>query len=60
LSTFVDSSAWFASVVARDRNNARARSILLATGACVTTDHVLAPVLNRRASGRKKGVVAAE
>jgi predicted nucleic acid-binding protein len=41
LSTFVDSSVWFASVVARDRNNARARSILLAAGARVTTDHVL-------------------
>ncbi|MBV9234830.1 MAG: PIN domain-containing protein [Xanthobacteraceae bacterium] len=41
MSTFVDSSVWFASVVARDRNNARARSILVAAGACVTTDHVL-------------------
>jgi uncharacterized protein len=41
LSTFVDSSVWFASVVARDRSNSRARSILLDAGACVTTDHVL-------------------
>jgi uncharacterized protein len=40
LSLFVDSSTWFASVVARDRDNARAKSILR-TAACVTTDHVV-------------------
>lgn len=36
MSVFVDSSFWFASVVARDRNNARAKVVLT-----VTTDHVV-------------------
>lgn len=38
---FVDSSVWFAAVVARDRDNARAKSILRKTTGHVTTDHVL-------------------
>jgi predicted nucleic acid-binding protein len=41
LSVFVDSSVWFAAVVARDRDNVRAKSILRNTTDHVTTDHVL-------------------
>ncbi len=41
MSIFVDSSAWFASVVARDRNNLRAKSVLKAASEFVTTDHVI-------------------
>jgi len=41
LSIFVDSSMWFASVVARDHGNARAKSILQSGSGHVTTDHVL-------------------
>jgi predicted nucleic acid-binding protein len=41
VSVFVDSSVWFASVVARDRNNARAKVILSESGQLVTTDHVV-------------------
>jgi predicted nucleic acid-binding protein len=43
LRTFVDSSVWFASMVARDRNSAKAKAVLrdaAATG-LVTTDHVV-------------------
>lgn len=32
---------WFASIVARDRNNSRAKSVLASTTERVTTDHVL-------------------
>jgi len=41
LITFVDSSAWFASVVVRDRDNARAKSILQSSSNHLTTDHVV-------------------
>jgi len=41
LSVFVDSTVWFAAIVARDRDNARARAILQSTTGHVTTDHVL-------------------
>jgi uncharacterized protein len=41
VSVFVDSSFWFASVVARDRNNARAKAVLTEVGPLVTTDHVI-------------------
>jgi predicted nucleic acid-binding protein len=41
VSVFVDSSFWFASVVARDRNNARAKQLLSEAGPLVTTDHVI-------------------
>jgi predicted nucleic acid-binding protein len=41
LSIFVDSSMWFASTVARDRDNARAKVILSTTSAHVTSDHIL-------------------
>jgi predicted nucleic acid-binding protein len=41
LSVFVDSSFWFASVVARDRNNARAKTLLQAERDHVTTDYVV-------------------
>ena len=41
MSVFVDSSVWFAAVVARDRDNARAKSILSKTISHITTDHVL-------------------
>jgi len=41
VTVFIDSSVWFASIVARDRDNARAKSILRSTTRHVTTDHVL-------------------
>jgi uncharacterized protein len=41
LSIFVDSSVWFASVVARDINNARAKFILRTTSDHIVSDHVL-------------------
>ena len=41
MSVFVDTSVWFASVVARDRSNARAKDILRAIDRAVTSDHVL-------------------
>jgi predicted nucleic acid-binding protein len=43
LNAFVESSVWFASVVARDRNNRRAKEILNqeAPRGLVTTDHVV-------------------
>jgi predicted nucleic acid-binding protein len=41
LSIFVDSSVWFASVVVRDKDNARAKAVLSATTSHVTSDHVL-------------------
>lgn len=41
MSLFVESSVWFAAAVARDRDNARAKSILETTSDHVTTDHVL-------------------
>jgi uncharacterized protein len=41
LSIFVDTSVWFAAAVARDHDNARAKSILQSTWNHVTTDHVL-------------------
>ncbi len=41
MSIFVDSSVWFASVVARDKDNARAKSVLRTTSDHVMSDHVL-------------------
>jgi predicted nucleic acid-binding protein len=41
LSIFVDSSVWFASIVVRDKDNARAKTVLSATTGHVTSDHVL-------------------
>jgi predicted nucleic acid-binding protein len=41
MSLFVDTSIWFAAVDSSDRNNARAKAILKAGEALVTTDHVL-------------------
>jgi predicted nucleic acid-binding protein len=41
LSVFVDSSVWFAAIVARDRDNSRAKAILSRTLGHVTSDHVL-------------------
>jgi uncharacterized protein len=41
LTIFVDSSAWFAVVVAKDRNNGRAKSVLQTERHHVTTDHVI-------------------
>lgn len=41
MSIFVDSTVWFAAIVARDRDNTRARTILQNTAGHVTTDHVL-------------------
>ncbi|QQO19136.1 PIN domain-containing protein [Bradyrhizobium diazoefficiens] len=42
MSTFVDSSLWFAAASARDRNNGLAKSILLSLDGWRLTDHVLA------------------
>ncbi|QQO12571.1 PIN domain-containing protein [Bradyrhizobium diazoefficiens] len=42
MSTFVDSSVWFAAAVARDSNNGLAKSILLSLDGWRLTDHVLA------------------
>jgi predicted nucleic acid-binding protein len=41
VSIFVDSSFWFATVVARDQHNPRARAILREVHGFVTTDHVI-------------------
>jgi predicted nucleic acid-binding protein len=41
LSIFVDSSAWFAASVTRDRNNARMKAILRQESSHTTTDDVL-------------------
>lgn len=41
MSTFVDSSVWFAAACKRDRNNELAKSILLSVDRCTLTDHVL-------------------
>jgi predicted nucleic acid-binding protein len=41
VNVFVDSSCWFAAVVARDKHNPRARTILRQADGLVTTDHVL-------------------
>lgn len=41
MSLFVDTSIWFAAVDSSDRKNARAKAILSAGEALVTTDHVL-------------------
>ena len=41
MSIFVDSSIWFAAVVARDSGNARAKSVLQNATGHITTDHVL-------------------
>jgi predicted nucleic acid-binding protein len=41
VSIFVDSSLWFAAIVARDRGNARAKLVLQNTTGHITTDHVL-------------------
>lgn len=42
MSTFVDTSVWFAAASARDRNNGPAKSILLSLDGWRLTDHVLA------------------
>jgi predicted nucleic acid-binding protein len=41
VSLFVDSSAWFAAVVAKDRYHSRAVALLGAADRVITTDHVL-------------------
>jgi len=41
LSIFVDSSAWFAAMVKRDRWNVRAKAVLQSEPDAVTTDHVI-------------------
>lgn len=42
MTTFVDSSVWFAAASSRDRNNGLAKSILLSLDGWRLTDHVLA------------------
>jgi predicted nucleic acid-binding protein len=41
VTTFIDSSIWFASIVAKDHGNARAKEILWSTSDRVTSDHVV-------------------
>jgi predicted nucleic acid-binding protein len=41
LSVFVDSSIWFAAAAPRDRDNARAKTVLQETADHVTSDHVV-------------------
>jgi uncharacterized protein len=41
LSVFIDSSVWFAAIVARDENNARAKFVLRTTADHIMSDHVL-------------------
>jgi uncharacterized protein len=41
MTVFVDSSAWFAMLVKRDKNNAKAKEVLKNARIRVTTDHVL-------------------
>ena len=41
MTVFVDSSAWFAMLVKRDRHNARAKAVLKDAISRVTMDHVL-------------------
>jgi uncharacterized protein len=41
LRTFVDSSMWFATMVARDRSNDRAKTVLRQAEEHVTSDHVV-------------------
>lgn len=41
MTVFVDTSAWFASVVKRDRDNERAKSIIGSLRSLLTTDHVV-------------------
>jgi predicted nucleic acid-binding protein len=41
VTVFIDTSVWFAMVVRRDRNNARAKEILGGIDRAVTTDHVI-------------------
>jgi predicted nucleic acid-binding protein len=51
VSVFADSSFWFAGVVARDRDNLRAKAIARDVDVFVTTDHVVVEtwlLLNRR------------
>lgn len=59
MSLFVDSSAWYAAADESDASNERARAILAAREALVTTDHVLVETwfllrhrLGRRAAER--------
>jgi uncharacterized protein len=41
VSIFIDSSVWFAAIVARDANNARAKFVLRTTADHIVSDHVL-------------------
>jgi uncharacterized protein len=41
VSIFVDSSVWFAAVVARDKDNGRAKLVLTTTSGHILSDHVL-------------------
>jgi predicted nucleic acid-binding protein len=72
VSLFVDTSMWFAAADSSDRSNARAKAILGAGEALVTTDHVLVESwtlirhrINRRAAekfweGLRDGVAGIE
>lgn len=51
MTVFIDTSVWFATVVAQDRNNQRAKSIMRSIDRALTTDHVIVEtwlLLNRR------------
>ncbi len=41
MSVFIDSSIWFAAIVAKDANNQRAKRLLAQARSPVTTDHVV-------------------
>jgi len=72
VTVFVDTSVWFAGVVGRDRDNARAKAILQDIDQALTTDHVIVEtwlLLNSRFhrrgaeqfwNGFRRGVVRVE
>ena len=72
MTVFVDTSVWFAGVVGRDRDNARAKAILQDIDQALTTDHVIVEtwlLLNSRFhrrgaeqfwNGFRRGVVRVE
>ena len=66
MTVFIDTSVWFAAIVGRDRDNARAKSILKDIEEALTTDHVIVEtwlLLNSRYHRRgnlRRGTVQVE
>jgi predicted nucleic acid-binding protein len=66
VTVFIDTSVWFAAIVGRDRDNARAKSILKDIEEALTTDHVIVEtwlLLNSRYHRRgnlRRGTVQVE